>query len=376
MRRPLLLLPRPLDEFINREQARELLTAGEGAVALPGRIPYGALTRAPAAVRGGVASSIAWGLARQIPSAWRPSETVVVAYHAIQWPAIAALMARGVAEELWYFRWDQYEEAHDVGRMRTLLHDWNARIAEVSALTFCVSDKLVDLEHEAGRQAIFVGLAADAFPDGPLAPTPRGAELIAAARDSHAGGPAGSRPDADSSASVVGDGPVAVSLGHLGRRTDWAWLRGAVERVPELTLLLIGRWYEDEVGHDPDYRWLREAPQAVWLGGLDDADAAEVIAQADVGLVPFTVDPFNEAGLPTRILKYARLGRRTISPPLAGTRTWAHTTTFVDSPEAFAAALREAAGARHHPDAPLRAWALEQTAAKMNAPLHARLRAD
>ena len=43
---------------------------------------------------------------------------------------------------------------------------------------------------------------------------------------------------------------VAVSLGHLGRRTDWALLRALAERMPELVLLLIGEWHEDESGDD------------------------------------------------------------------------------------------------------------------------------
>jgi hypothetical protein len=371
VRRPLLLLTRPVEEFILGDHARELLETSGGAVALPGRIPYGALTRAPAGLRGGVAASIAWGLARQIPDDWAPNETVIVAYHAIQWPAVAALMARGVAEEVWYCRWDRYEEAHDIGRMRSLLREWHARLAEVSELTFCVSGRLAELEHEAGHDAINVGLSADDFPDGPLAPEARGAELIRAAR---AAAPAAVGVDpavADQASHTAA--PVAVSLGHLGRRTDWRLLRGAVERLPDLTLLLVGRWYDDEVGEDLDYRWLRASPQVVWLGGLDDADAAAVIAQADVGLVPFLVDPFNDAGLPTRILKYARLGRRTLCPELGGSRTWERATTFVSDPDDLASGLRAAAGTRDAPDLELRDWALEQSAAKMNAPLHARL---
>lgn len=376
VRRPLLLLPRPVDAFVLGDHARELLDHGEGAVALPGRLPYGALTRAPAAVRGGVASSIAWGLGKQIPAGWRASETVIVAYHAIQWPAVASLMARGVAEEVWYCRWDRYEEAQDAGRLRALLREWHARLAEVSELTFCVSGRLAELETEAGRDAIVVGLSADDFPDGPLLPEERGRRLIASDPAGAGDGSAAAAVSAGDPTTAADDAPVAVSLGHLGRRTDWGWLRGAVERVPELQLLLIGAWHDNEVGHDPDYRWLRTAEQVRWLGPLGDADAAAVIAQADVGLVPFLMDPFNDCGLPTRILKYARLGRPTLAPHLAGCRTWERATTFVSGPDELAAALRAHAGLRHRPDAALRDWALQQTAAAMNAPLHRRLRAD
>ncbi|MEH3054915.1 MAG: glycosyltransferase [Patulibacter minatonensis] len=374
MRRPLLLLPRPIDQFVLGDHARELVETAGGAVALPGRLPYGALTRAPSAVRGSVASSIAWGLARQIPTDWSANDTVLIAYHAIQWPAVASLMARGVAEEVWYCRWDRYEEAHDAGRLHSLLREWHERLAEVSELTFAVSGRLADLEREAGRDAITVGLSADDFPSGPLAPGGHGAKLIEGAQ--------ADRPQvAMVDASVVDqashtDRPVAVSLGHLGRRTDWRWLRGAVERLPDLQLLLIGAWHEDEVGQDDDYQWLRRAPEVAWLGPLDDRDAAAVIAQADVGLVPFLVDPFNDCGLPTRILKYARLGRATIAPPLAGCRTWERATSFAAETEDLASALRQAAGRRHAPDLELREWALAQTAAAMNAPLHARLQAE
>jgi hypothetical protein len=91
--------------------------------------------------------------------------------------------------------------------------------------------------------------------------------------------------------------------------------------------------------------------------------------------VPFKVEPFNDAGLPYRILKYARLGRRTVSPTLAGVRTWAQAVTTAEDPDAFAAALREQAGRRCAPDLELRDWALAQTASSQNAPLWERLRA-
>lgn len=359
-RHPLLLLPRPIDQFLLSEHAHDLVTRGDGVVALPGRVPYGAVARAPGPLQRVAAGAIALRIAQQTPRAWTPAGTVLVAYHAIEWPVAEILLRRGAADALWYFRWDRYEAAHDLGPRHRLLVDWHEAMAERAELIFTVSDELTRFEHEAGRSgAITVGQSCDGFPSEPVAPDARGAVLVAGARPGRA--------------AIDATAPVAVSLGHLGRRTDWSWLRSAIERVPDLQLLLIGSWYDDEVGADPDYRWLRESPRVAWLGRLDDADAAAVIAQADVGLVPFTVDPFNAAGLPMRILKYARLGRRTIAPPLAGSRTWAQAVEFVDGPDQLAAALGAATGARHLPDASVRAWALEQTVAKMNDPLLDRL---
>lgn len=371
------MLPRPIDEFILGEHAREFVRAADGVGALPGRVPYGALVRAPAALRPVVARAIARSITGARPADWSAQDTVLVAYHAIQWPVARRLMDQGFASELWYSRWDRYEAAHDAGADRhELLSAWHEAMADRSTLTFCVSEALADLEHRAGRQAITTPTSADAFPDGPLLPGGRGAELVAAAAqgtDERIGAAASS---ATQGAGNAASPPIAVSLGHLGRRTDWAWLRGAAERIPELQLLLIGSWHEDEVGADVDYQWLRASPQVFWLGRLSDEDAAAVIAEADVGLVPFTVDPFNDCGLPNRIVKYARLGRPSIAPTLSGCKTWERAMVWADGADALAAALRDHAGRRASPDEALRAWALEQTAAKMNAPLLAALAAS
>ena len=167
---------------------------------------------------------------------------------------------------------------------------------------------------------------------------------------------------------------MAISLGHLGRRTDWALLRTVAEELgDELVMLMAGALHEDESAGDADFAAVRAMPQFVWLGSVSDAAAARLILISDVGIVPFKAEPFNDAALPYRIIKYARLGRRTVTPALAGVRTWARAVVVADGPEAFAAALREHAGARLEPDAALREWALAQTARTQNAPLWERL---
>jgi hypothetical protein len=100
-----------------------------------------------------------------------------------------------------------------------------------------------------------------------------------------------------------------------------------------------------------------------------------MILCADVGIVPFKVEPFNDAGLPYRILKYARLGRRTVTPDLAGVKTWSEAVTTAADADAFAAALAQEAGRRTAPDLALRDWALAQTAVAQNGPLWDRLAA-
>src|SRR6185295_16286367 len=101
--------------------------------------------------------------------------------------------------------------------------------------------------------------------------------------------------------------------------------------------------HEDESAGDADFAAVRAMGQFVWLGALDDEAAARLILCADVGIVPFRVEPFNDAALP-------------------GVQTWARAVEVAEDADAFAAALRASAGARARPDTDLRAWALAQTA--------------
>jgi len=326
----------------------------------PPAVRYGALARLPEGVREWVSR----GQARRLLKGLRKRGGrvgVVVIFHPVQQPLAAELVRQaGDGCELWYGRWDRYEHAYDASvRMRARLEDLHARAAAASALTFVASEELLRLEREAGRDATLVTLSAGDFPaPEPTPPTPQ--ELA----------PFEGVGDALDEAEVV-----ALSLGHLGRRVDWATLRAACERVPGLRVLLVGAWHDDECAADEDYAWCRASPQLLWLGRRSDEEAATLLRAADVGIIPFKVEPFNDAGLPYRILKYAKLGRRTIAPDLAGVRTWGHAVTTCADADAWAIVLRDAAGARERPDTELRAWALRQTPWSVNRPLWERLRA-
>jgi hypothetical protein len=291
-----------------------------------------------------VADRLGAGQARRLVRALRrhgDRPAAVVIFHPFQYPLARGVLAHAPGCELLYGRWDRYEHAYDADeRLRARITELHEQAAARATLTFVASEELARLERAAGRSPELVPLAADSFP----APDP---------------------------ASTV----VAVSLGHLGWRTDWALLREVSRRMPELVLLLVGAWHDDEMKGDEDYAACRAAPNLVWLGARSDEEAARLILCADVGIVPFKVEPFNDAGLPYRILKYARLGRRTVSQTLAGAKTWEHAITFADGHEAFIAALRAQAGARTSPDLELRDWALAQTARAQNAPVRERLSA-
>jgi glycosyltransferase involved in cell wall biosynthesis len=335
----LLMLPRPLESFILRDQADDLLRSPGVLAVDPPQLRYGILGRLPRLLAARIGVTQGRRLVRAMHRRGARIAAVTI-FHPLQYPVALGVLAHEPGAELWYGRWDRYEHAYDAGpRLRERIAQLHELAAERSALTFVCSTELARLEAEAGRETALVPLAADSFP----APDP-------------------------------GAAVVAISLGHLGWRTDWTLLRTVAERMPELVLLLVGAWHDDEGRDDPDYAACRAAPNLVWLGERGDEEAARLILCADVGIVPFKVEPFNDAGLPYRILKYAKLGRRTVTPPLAGVATWANAVTVADDAEAFVAALRASAGTRTRPDAELREWALAQTAATQNAPLWERLR--
>jgi hypothetical protein len=333
-----LLLPAPLERFILHDHAADLLRA-DGVVAVdPPRMPYGAFGRMPGVLGDGIAVRQARRLVRTLRRRLGEPRVVVI-FHALQYQLGRAVVANSPGCELWYWRWDRYERAYDADdKLRARLELLHEQAAERAAMIITVSDELARQEGVGGRRATLVPLAADSFP----AP-----------------------PDAE---------VVAISIGHLGWRTDWALLRAVSERLGErLVLLLAGEVHEDECRDDADFAFCRSATNLVWLGRVEDEAAARLVLCADVGIVPFKVEPFNDAGLPYRILKYARLGRRTVTPDLAGVRTWAAAVDVADGAEGFVAALLAHAGARARTDHGLREWALAQTARTQDEPLWQRL---
>lgn len=331
----LLLLPRTLDDFILQDHARDLLRSPGVVATGPGRIPYGAYGRLPAPLARRLAAVHASRLGA-------PGDLgVVVIYHPLQLHVAEGLLGSAPGAVLWYARWDRYERAYDASpALRRRLEALHAAAARRAELVFAVSGELVELERRAGRSAELVPPPHDAFP----APDPEGAV-------------------------------IAVSLGHWGRRTDWGLLRGVAERMPELVVLLVGGVHPGECEGDADFAACRALPNLVWLGRRPDEEAARLILCADVGILPFKREPFNDAGLPQRIVKHARLGRATIVPPLAGVRTWERAIVVADGVEEWVTALETRAGARTAPDLALRGWALAQTAEHQNAPLRERLAA-
>src|SRR5262245_52232216 len=170
-------------------------------------MPYGAFLRMPGALGDGVAARQARRLVRTLRRRLGEPRVVII-YHALQYQLARAITAHVPGCELWYWRWDRFEYAYDANeRQRAPLRELHDQAAERAALVITVSDELARLEGVAGRRPVLVPLAADSFP------APQGGDV------------------------------VAISLGHLGWRTDWSLLRGVAERLGDrLVLLLAGEF--------------------------------------------------------------------------------------------------------------------------------------
>ena len=213
----------------------------------------------------------------------RAAPAVIVIFHPLQWPLARELLERarrarssgtgaGTATRRPTTR--RRRCASGCARCTT-------RRPTASALTFVASDRLAELERDAGREA-------DA----------RRARRRGRSR----------RPTGRGAASSP------ISLGHLGWRTDWALLR-ARRRASSATgscCCSSARGTRTRSAATPTSGVPRAAEPRVARVALDDEAAARLIQAADVGIVPFERSAFNDAGLPYRILKYARLGRRTV----------------------------------------------------------------
>ena len=330
----LLLVPRTVERFILYDQGQDLLRAPGSSGWTRRGCPTARLGRLPDWLGDALASA----QARRLRVDGEP--VVAMMFHPFQLPFARAVVARWPGCELWYGLFDRTPAAPDASpRTARRLEELHIEASERADLVFAVSTTLVELERGAGRDAILMPSAADSFP----APDPEAAV-------------------------------IAVCFGTNGRRTDWKLLRDVGEAMgDELVVLFVGALNEDECRDDPDFQACRALPQFIWLGRRSNDEAARLIMTADIGLLPYRRDDFNDAGLPNRILKAARVGRRTISADYDGVRVWERAIVRCRNADEWVAALRASKGTRAAPDMELREWALGQTGERQDAPLWRRL---
>jgi glycosyltransferase involved in cell wall biosynthesis len=131
--------------------------------------------------------------------------------------------------------------------------------------------------------------------------------------------------------------PVAVLVGQLNDRVEPALLEAVADRG--VSLLLVGPAADDA-------RWLHALiarPNVEWVGAQEFAALPGFLAQAGVGLVPYSDNAFNRASFPLKTLEYLSAGLPVVSTDLPATR-WLDVddrelVAIADGPSAYADAV-------------------------------------
>ena len=142
--------------------------------------------------------------------------------------------------------------------------------------------------------------------------------------------------------------PVAGLIGTLSERIDVNLLDAVVDA--DISLFLVGRRPPGADFESLDRLLVR--PQVSWAGPRSFDELPSYLRVMDVGLVPYSSNhPFNRASSPLKVLEYLAAGRAVVSTDLPSVRELnTDLVTIAEGPQAFAAAVAEAARTAHDPD--------------------------
>lgn len=107
--------------------------------------------------------------------------------------------------------------------------------------------------------------------------------------------------------------PLVAYFGML-RRADVALLAELARRRPHVNLCCAGTLGDEA---DPHYGGALDFPNVRFLPRYRHDEMAELVGDADVGLVAYAVDEFNLGAAPTKLFEYFALGLPVVSTPLA-----------------------------------------------------------
>jgi hypothetical protein len=358
-----LLLPDSLETHRMRDQVADLLRAS-GVIAIePSRVSYGRIARMPETMAVGVA-------ARQVRRMKLPgTPVVIVIFHPLQYPLARALLAKYPESELWYGISEDYETHSERTKMTQQVAALHELAIARATLTFAPSDALLEQP----------GTMPGGLTETPLGVAPQhidengeGEEGEGDDRSTQQATEAGEDreddepeetlsfivpPSADSFPSYdPNDSIIAIMLADYQEFFDWELLQ-TLAKIRGFTLIIVGKIDERQHKDNAAYQACRSVTNFIWLEGLSDQAVARLTLCADVGLLPLKDNPLTQVAVPADVLKFARLGRKTITTNLAGIQTWREAIHTAINAEDWEACLRSAAGARLTPDTELREWA-------------------
>jgi glycosyltransferase involved in cell wall biosynthesis len=133
-----------------------------------------------------------------------------------------------------------------------------------------------------------------------------------------------------------GRGPVAGYMGTIDWRFDADHVLAAATALPDVTFAMVGRINADQ---EANIAPLRALPNVVFAGQVDAREGAAYVANFDVGLIPFTPGPMNDAINPVKMFMYLAAGLPVVSTSIAECRANPFV-SVADDPQAFADLVR------------------------------------
>ena len=132
----------------------------------------------------------------------------------------------------------------------------------------------------------------------------------------------------------IGSGPLIVFWGVIDRRMDTGFVRQLADTLDRGPILLVGPL------DNPDPELLR-IPRVQALPPMPFADLPALAGRAAVLIAPYADLPVTRAMQPLKLKEYLATSRPVVVRKLPSTEAWSDCCDVVETPEAFAAAVRE-----------------------------------
>jgi len=153
---------------------------------------------------------------------------------------------------------------------------------------------------------------------------------------------------ADPTVDMPLDKPVAGVVGTMSERLDLGLLE-AVAQSSAASLLLVGP--ETFRVDQRRFEELTSGPNVHWVGQQPFEDLPAWYRHIDVGLVPYTLSPFNLASDPLKLPEYLAAGKPVVATPLPTvTALESPDISVASEPEDFVAAISQAVPLSGDPD--------------------------
>jgi GT2 family glycosyltransferase len=134
--------------------------------------------------------------------------------------------------------------------------------------------------------------------------------------------------------------PRATYVGALARWFDFALLSAVARANPEWEFVLYGETLDGAWGRSP----AAELPNVVFRGARPNTEIPRLLAETDIGIIPFRVSGETAYVSPIKLYEYFAAGKPAVSSPMPEARAFSET-WIADSVDEWSAALSAALSA-------------------------------